>query len=75
MIHLAHRDEKLPETDRLDISRSDSTFLVRPACGQLGGFDKQTIEMECVGDDRISEVECRRCRRIHEHWKRVASND
>lgn len=71
MIHLAHRDENVPQ-----MGRDATTFYARPACGQTEnaynyeGEDKA----QCVGPDWASEIECGRCRRIHEHWKRLAAS-
>lgn len=60
MTHLAHRDERAS-----DIS---VRFYARPACGQRRGFHAEADDCECVHISRVSEVDCRRCLRIYNHY-------
>ncbi len=70
MIHLAHRDEKVPEMAQ----HYGITFDAHPACGQTRGFNHEAEDATCVGPTWESKIECRRCLRIYRHWKRVAEN-
>lgn len=67
MTHLVHRDERVPT-----MGRDATTFMARAACGQHRGFLSESDEVQCVSKEWASDIQCGRCRRIYEHWKRNA---